>query len=324
MTIENATVVDMPASGQVAAPADADSNDLETRHAGILDLDNVDSVAPEGEGVKEPESTTPEGEETPERDAIDPWQTIEGYEDFEHDGKVWKIPSELKDGYLRQADYTRKTQAVAERTKALDTREQQLTQRYEMSEQEFEARAAMQNVSAQLKEFENFNWSVEAQKVADDPIARLDLQEKWRRFQELQGYQQQFGMFLHNAAQQRTEQAKQDTAKRLQETRAYAQTLKGWTPDLDNHLTNWAEKELGFDRDTLASAYNPQVYRALFGAYQWEQSQKRQQTARPSPTTPPPTPLKTVSAKASPNPHVTAESARSMEEYVRARSAGKL
>ena len=42
-------------------------------------------------------------------------------EEIEHDGKKHKVPKELKDSFLRQQDYTRKTQEVAEARKTVET-----------------------------------------------------------------------------------------------------------------------------------------------------------------------------------------------------------
>src|SRR5690606_15852468 len=52
--------------------------------------------------------------------------------------------SELRDGYLRQADYTRKTQAVVEQRKALEAQAEQVGKRYE------EAATIMEAVSQKL------------------------------------------------------------------------------------------------------------------------------------------------------------------------------
>jgi hypothetical protein len=294
MSLDNVTVAEAPTAGQETATATDASTQNESQFEGILDIDNQEPAmadTPEEGDLGQPEDGDAEDGQQP-----DPW---DGYEDFQtDDGEIFKIPSKLKDGYLRQADYTRKTQAVAEQAKQLQARETALSQRYEQSEQEFEAKVALSNITAQLKQFEGRNWNAEAAKLADDPIGFQELQREHMRFQELRDYHKQFSEHVNYAAQQRTEAAQQETVKRLQETKAYAEKhIKGWTPDLDLKLTDWAEQELGFDRNTLIGAYTPQVYRTLYGAFQWEQSLKRQQTAKPPPTTPPVTPTKTVTAK---------------------------
>lgn len=61
------------------------------------------------------------------------------------DGKEQEVSlSELRDGYLRQADYTRKTQAFAEQRKHLETQAEQVGRKYE------EAATIMEAVSEKL------------------------------------------------------------------------------------------------------------------------------------------------------------------------------
>ena len=90
------------------------------------DLEDADAPAPGDEaGGEQPDDG--DGDE----DAL---------AEIELDGRTWKVPAALKDGYLRQADYTRKTQDVAERGRALSAREQALAER----EQDHAGRTAEQ------------------------------------------------------------------------------------------------------------------------------------------------------------------------------------
>ncbi len=329
MSLESTPAVEATATGSETTPSSpAETSTTKDRYEGIFDMD-----APEPVEAK-PEQTVevPTGEEPIEagtEDAIDddasapdPW---EGYEDIEIDGEVVKVPAKYKDGYLRQADYTRKTQEVAARSKELETREAQIIERQKLSEGEIDAYVALSRVGERLREFENIDWNAEfaRTRAADDPIALGDLNAKWAQFQGLRSLQQEGVAYINEAATKRTEWTKQETAKRLAATKAFAEkNIKGWNPELDHKITNWAIEQ-GFDRDTLVNAYNPQVYSIMHKAFQWDQSIKRQQTARPTPQTAPPTqPTKTVSAKASAMPTPDLNSL-SMSDYVKYRGAGK-
>lgn len=325
MSLEGeAPVAEAPASGQETAPApQTESNAKPDRYQGIIDMDATEPVEAKPEAAVAEELET-EGDDVIEGEIVesDPW---DGYEDFEFEGETVKIPSKLKDGYLRQADYTRKTQEVAARAKELETREQQIVQRQQLSDGEIDAYVALSRVGEQIKEFEGIDWNAELAKAraADDPIALTDLNAKWAQFQGLRSLQQEGVAWLDNAAKQRTEMAQQETAKRLAATKAFAEkNIKGWNPELDTKITNWAIQQ-GFDRDTLVQAYNPQVYSVLHKAFLWDQSSKTQQTARPSPQiSAPVTPTKTVSAKANPQVVKDPES-MSMSEYAAWRNAGR-
>jgi len=105
-----------------------------------------------------------------------------------------------------------------------------------------------------------------------------------------------------------------DIATRLKETAEFAKReIRGWTPDLDTKITQFAVSELGFDVDTLRQGYNPRNYKTLYYAYLGRQTELKQQSTRPS--TPTLQPTETVTAKASPAVQKNPED-MSMEEYV--------
>ncbi len=102
---------------------------------------------PEVEGSTEPDDAdTPEGESE---------EAEEETAEIERDGKTFKIPAALKDDFLRQADYTRKTQELAETRKELASHIEQAKQ---ASEGEINARAKAVAIDAAIKQYENVDW----------------------------------------------------------------------------------------------------------------------------------------------------------------------
>lgn len=303
MSLEQANAVEASSDLSAGNP-NAESNDLETRFAGILDLDS--SPAPEAdkpiEGAEDaadqPEDpeleATVEGEEEAE---ADPWA---GYEDFEFDGKSYKIPTELKDGYLRQADYSRKTAETAERARQVEAKEQELERRSVRSQEEFAASVELHQVTQALQQFKDIDWANEFQSKLNDPLAYQELHSRKVVFDQLRERYQQVAGYLNNVSAEREAQAQQDTAKRLEATRNFAmKEIKGWTPDLDGKITEFAMKDLGFSRDTLLNAYSPEIYKTLHLAYLGKQTLERQQTAKPSQTA---SKAKTTTLSAKSNP----------------------
>ena len=237
-------------------------------------------------------------------------------EEFDWEGKKIKGPKGLKDGVLRQADYTRKTQEIAETRRQLEERAQHIEQQTKAGEDEMNARAALISIDSDLKSYENVDWDAwEAQDL-------FAAQAGFRKFQQLQQARGQVANVLGERQKARTETAQQETAKRLQETRQFAETkIKGWSPDVDAKITEFATKELGFDWNTLKSAYTPAVYKALHLAWLGHQAIN----TKTAPTTPKPTvtePLRVVAAKANP-PAKRDLAAMSMDEFVAARRGGK-
>lgn len=252
------------AEGQEPNPSDVEIEELET--------EGSEEEGEEGDGVE------PELEMT----------------EIEWNGKKHRIPAELKDGFLMQSDYTRKTQEVAELRKTYESKMEDAVKHYQTSQEVLEAKAYMLNVDTQLKQYENINW----QQVAnEDPMGA---QQAYMHFQQLKEERGKVASYLDQENQQRTARAEQDIANRLQETRQFAEkNIPGWTPEVDVKVVDFATKELGFEVEQLRAAVNPNIYRALHLAWLGAQSLQKQNVA-PKPSAPQAKPLTTVSAKSNP------------------------
>ena len=82
-------------------------------------------------------------DETPEADADgapDEGQPEDDTEEVDWDGAKYRVPKPLKDALLRQADYTRKTQELAEQRRTVEQHFTSLTQQAELQQQTLEHR----------------------------------------------------------------------------------------------------------------------------------------------------------------------------------------
>lgn len=300
--------------------ADEDTNTLETGSAEPTTVESeklppVPSAENNYQGIDDEDGpeTTDEGEAEalPEEEADeDPWK---GYVDLEIDGEIVKVPEKLKDGYLRQQDYTRKTQEAANMRKEAEARAAEVEKMREVSEEELQARSAKMGIASQLKQYETVDWD---QFEANDPLGAV---QHFRRHQQLKDAQLQIDQFLDQAQKTRTETAEREVATRVQETTEYARkNLKGWTPELDEKLTEFAVQELNFSKDELVRAINPKVYKTLYLAHLGQQTLASQ--AKPAKPQPPAAPLTTIAAKAGTSGRKSM-SDMSMEEYATYRKA---
>ena len=282
-------------------------------------------MAGENEPIAEAEApiVQQEAEEPQDEEALEPVEGEEGdesspdedLEEFDWNGKKIVGPKGLKDGVLMQADYTRKTQEVAAKARELEDRAKHIEQQSKASEEEMTARAAIISIDSDLKSYENVDWDAwEAQDL-------FAAQAGFRKFQQLKEARGQVTSFLGEKQKARTEQTQQETAKRLQETRQYAEKeIKGWSPELDSKITDFATKELGFDWNTLKGAYNPAVYRTLYLAHIGHAALQKQSTA-PKPTgQPAPQPLTKITARANPPP-TGLDDRLSLDEWTKRRNA---
>lgn len=243
-------------------------------------------------------------------------QQPDDFEELEWDGKKFVAPKSLKDGILRQADYTRKTQEVAETRKALEIREQQIAQQAAASEEELNARVNLMGIDAQIKQYAEVNWDALEQ---EDPIGA---QQHWRRFTALKEQRNEAYNDYAQKQAARTQFTQQDIAKRIEETRTFARSIPGWTPEMDSKVIDFA-KSKGVSDHQLAGVINPKVYEILNLARLGEQLLTKQQTAAPKAADAPQLqPLTVVGARANPTARKSL-SDMSMEEYAAARKAGR-
>ena len=268
----------------------------------------IAQVASEPIPTSEPEVEQPVNLNAPveEHEPSPETEPVEDLEDFEWEGRPVKLPKGMKAGFMMNADYTQKTQAVSERQKALDARESAIAQQAKASEEDLQIRATAYQLNREIEQYAQVNWE---QWEAEDPVAAG---QGWRRYSQLrlaaEGAQQE----IAKRQNERTLEAQRNTAKRLEETRKFAETnIKGWTPEIDAKVTSFATGELGFQRDALINAYSPQVYRALHLAFIGHQA-LQQAASRPSAA--PVVPLTTVASKASPPARKTLGD-MNMEEY---------
>lgn len=280
----------------------------------IADLEAETPIEPAAE---EPTDDNIEpGSETDETPAEPDPEPEEDLEEFDWDGKKVKGPKGIKDSLLRHADYTRKTQEIAETRRELEERAKRIEQQTTAGEEEMNARAALISIDSDLKSYENVDWD------AWESTDLFAAQAGFRKFQQLQAARGQVAGYLGERTKARTDQAQQDLAKRLQETRQFAETkIKGWSPDVDAKITDFATKELGFDWNTLKAAYTPAVYKALHLAWLGHQAINTKPNAL-APKLSVTEPLKVVAAKANP-PAKKNLSDMDMDEYVAARKAGR-
>jgi hypothetical protein len=233
-------------------------------------------------------------------------------EEFEWEGKQVKGPKGLKDGVLRQADYTRKTQATAQRERELDVREASIVQRTRASEEELTARAQLFHVDSELARFKDYDWPTYQAHRQQDILAA---DEAWNYKAHLSAQKQEIGKQISAAETARSAEAQQDTAKRMHETEQYARS-KGWTAETDKQVIDFALSK-GATKEALGQMMSPLVYEMIHLARLGQQLLDKPATPKPVPQT---QPLKVVAAKANPPARVNLYDPKtSMDDYAAAR-----
>lgn len=227
-----------------------------------------EQVEPEQEEeVVEAQGEESEAEEATDENAEESTDEVEGYEDVEYEGKQYKLPKELKDAVLRQADYTRKTQELAEMRRATEAEKEYVQKAAEFQTKYRDQFTQLSVLDAQLQMYSNVNWTDLSE---SDPV---EAQKQFFRFSQMKdarrAAEQQLMQLQEQQSQeesQRYQQILQDGAKELQ------RSIKGWSPDLGQKLIGYG-KNNGFDDKEMRSIVDPRVVKILHKAMLYDQLQ---------------------------------------------------
>lgn len=215
------------------------------------EVEVVDDVELDDSSTEEAEADNPEEGEPEEAEP----ETVE----VEIDGVKYNVPANLKDKFMLQADYTRKTQEVAATRKALEER---ITQAEQASEGEVNARAHLVALDAALSQYENVDW--DALENQNPALA----QKHFRTFYQLQQQRASAETVLQEAQQTRELETQRMVAERVEQGIAELQRdIPDWGPEKAEALMAFGEKQFGFDRDYMESITDPKLIKLMNAAY---------------------------------------------------------
>ena len=154
-------------------------------------------------------------------------------DEIDVDGKKFTLPKsaaeKLRAERLMQADYTRKTQEVAEQRRAIEQQAQQVQQQAQFQQAYIAEVAKVTAIDERLNEYAKIDLS---EYIDSDPVAVMKAQEEIRKLQ------MQRAEVVNNLNQRQQMQAmeqQQTTAKQLQQANDYlAREISGWSPQRSN------------------------------------------------------------------------------------------
>jgi hypothetical protein len=187
----------------------------------------------------------------------------------------------LKSERLMQADYTRKTQEVAETRKSLEADRAQFQESAKSHQQYIREVAQVVAIDDRLAQFSQVNW----QALTDqDPVQALKLHTE---FTQLQARRGQLANALTQKQQVQQQEQQRTHAKQLMEARQVLEReIKGWSPDLAGKLMEYGSTQ-GFSAQELNNVTQPALVKVLHKAHLYDQLQKQRQ-AKPTATPAPP------------------------------------
>lgn len=229
----------------------------------------------------EPEDEAPAAESEPTAESESPEvvtdQAAEEFEEVEYDGKPVKLPPKIaevvKKAESLQADYTRKTQEVAEQRRAIEDKQHYIAAKELILQSAFKEAAEVESIQSQLAQFDQLDWNSlvieDAQKALQLNFARQQLQSKLATKQgELQKTIEKAQAAKAQHDRQQMELGKAELARRV-----------GKISDADRAATWQQALTLGFSESELASATDPRLMHALYKAAKFDAMQAATQTA---------------------------------------------
>jgi len=194
--------------------------------------------------------------------------------DLEVDGQLHTLPAALKGAFLRQADYTRKTQELAEHRRAAEAERRALAQQSRALGQASRDQVALAAMDQQIEAFQAVDWQAYADQ---DPRAAQTL---WGRYQELVETREQLAYAVHHHEERGRLQAAREAAEQMAETgRTLQGEIEGWSPEVAHKLVEYAQA-FGVTIEELSQMADPRLWKLLHKAYRADEVSRSEGSAK--------------------------------------------
>ena len=237
---------------------------------------SADAGAPEPSEVATPEASA--SEETVEAPAVDPQESEQpeaqaedsGYEEVELDGETYRVPPKLREAVLRQQDYTRKTQEVAETARMLQAHQQQMQMAAQFQQATAQDQQALQQLESQLAQYKSLDWASMDMETLTKARFQMDtIKDQAEQVRnKLNGAAAQFNQYLQNQRQQQLQQGLEYLRKAI--PRFDAETVSA--------LRNYAVGE-GFTQPEVEQINDPRLVKLMWKAQQYDTLKAGQKSA---------------------------------------------
>lgn len=183
----------------------------------------------------------------------------DGLEEVEYEGETFSVPAKLKEAIIHKADYTQKTQAVAEKERVIALQAEQ----YRVRELE---RAFEQTISDPLNNLNLIesrtklllaNWSTLTPDEKQE-ITYLDKQKE-AITKEIDGKKNEFVTGM--------KKSQDELRNKLIET--VSKSIPNWSPALAKEMTDHALSE-GYTNQELSSITDPRMFKTLWKAREYD------------------------------------------------------
>lgn len=211
----------------------------------------------------------------------------EEFEEIERNGKKYQVPKELKDEFLMQQDYTKKTQEAAELKRTYEEHQKALQEQARFQQAHFDEIVKLNNVGMQLQQYQQVDWNA---LYDSDPVEAMKLDRQFTALKETYHATQ---TNIQQAQQQQALMQQQESAKLIEQSRAtLASEFKDWTPTVGKEVGEYLKT---YSRAGVDDRVLKDIDRGVYGALPIILARKAQlydqmikKAGKPAQTPPPP------------------------------------
>jgi hypothetical protein len=219
---------------------------------------------------------------------VQPEPEPEEFDEIEHEGAKHRIPKALKGAFLMQADYTRKTQEVADQRKAIESERESFAKSMEAQREHLKDVGRVHVMDETIEQYSKLDWA--ALRAQEPERANAMFQD----YVQLRDQREQVARKVQGAIEQQAQEAQRSFAKRYEETNAVlAKDIKGWNQDTANKVRDFALGNGISPEQLTVIATTPTLAKLLHKAWLGEQLVSQRTTA-----------AKTADPKVTPQPLV--------------------
>ncbi|MEW5685791.1 MAG: hypothetical protein AB1942_12810 [Pseudomonadota bacterium] len=187
--------------------------------------------------------------------------------ELEVDGETHALPASLRGAFLRRADYTRKTQELAEHRRAVEAERRALADHRRGLDDEAGDRATLVALDRHLDAFEGVDWEALA---AEEPRRARAL---WASYEETQELRERFAYALSHHDHRRALEATRESAEAMAATGArLREEIEGWSPEVAAKLVEYGQA-FGVTMEELAEMADPRLWKLLHKAWRADQNE---------------------------------------------------
>lgn len=199
-------------------------------------------------------------------------ETAEEHYEFEFKEKKWQVPKDLKElheGYLRQEDYTKKTQETADIRRSAELMLQQAKDSQALQQALSPHIASLQTVNERINQYQKVDWNA---LIAQDPV---ESQKHFTAYQVLKDQKAQLEEGIRSSATQHMQKINENLSKIREATDKVLQNkIKGWNPEKGKNLNEFVKKTYGFNDTEVNTTVDARVIEMMHDAQAWRQLQE--------------------------------------------------